>query len=296
REMLSAVEDKFNDCMFSQARILLKLFDADRETRVENDRNLFYEEMILRFGIKRRHPLAEKTADSYSRQIGELDADLQDRTDDLFDWLSEEVFVSMNVLGRPVEKREKWREIAANSTREGAIEDFTETFPPRMWRRPEAFSKDLVDLVEEQLSERIVADYIIRHVKACFFILRAVGDTGLEAYLDVFFDWVERDFDVDGPAVLPELYHETTEGNRLIEDIFDDVFRRHFRESAIEYRENWDRDELETAVDGALEHLVDSDPEEIPPGHYDFGGFVLDELFELEYPSDEFRFKLHRLT
>ena len=35
---------------------------------------------------------------------------------------------------------------------------------------------------------------------------------------------------------------------------------------------------------------------EIAPGYYDIGAFVYDQLFGIQYPNNEFPFKIHRLT
>jgi len=154
----------------------------------------------------------------------------------------------------------------------------------------------LVELVDEQLTRDYVADYITEHLKTCYFVLRAVGDTGLEPYLDVFFDWVDEEFDVDGPALMPELYSETTANERLIDAIFEDLYARSFEEAIEERRQEWTHEQLEDAIGGALGNLSETDLSEIPPGHYDFGRFVLDELFEVEYPEDDFPYKMHRIT
>ena len=295
REMLRLVEEKFDEGMFSQARILLQLFDADDSTRIENDRNLFYEEMILRFGIQRRHPVGSGIHDKLGERL-EAFSDDPGELEELFDWLAETIYVSFDLYGRDSERVGHWRELAEMSERPRAADRLLDVIPSPRWRLLSQFSDSAVDLLDDQLTRDYVADYVTEHVKTCYFVLRAVGDTGLEPYLDVFFDWVDEEFDVDGPGLMPRLYNETTANERLIDEIFDDLYAEHFEEQVEEQREAWTPEQLEKAVGRALGKLSDNDLSEIPPGHYDFGRFVLDELFEIDYPSGEFPYKMHRIT
>ena len=295
REMLRLVEDKFDEGLFSQARILLQLFDADEGTRIENDRNLFYEEMILRFGIQRRHPVGEGICQEFEERLGGF-GDGSDELDELFAWLDETLYVTFDVYGKDSRETEAWRSIAELSERPGAVERLLDVIPPSRWRLLGQFSDSAIDMLEAQFTEEYVAEYINEHIKTCYFILRAVGDTGLEPYLDVFFDWIDEEFGVDGPGMMPWIYNETTANERLVEEIFDDLYEERFCERVQSQREAWSREELEQAVEDAVEQLSEADLGEIPPGHYDFGRFVLDQLFEIEYPTGEFPYKMHRIT
>lgn len=294
-ELLQVVERKFNEGMFSQARILLQLFEADDATLVENDRNLFYEEMILRFGVQRRHELRQDVTDAYAAQFEALSKGQQE-LDDFFRWVAESVYVSLNVLGRGPAEVEDWRGLAGLSNRKDVEEYFLEVVPPRRWRLPGQFGASLGKLLEEQFSPETLRSYVTDQIKTCYFILRAVGDTGMEPFLDVFFDWTEEAFDVDATGLMPRLYNETTANERLIEDIFDDLYDEHFREPVEACLESWGDEEIEEAAGEVIEWLGELEPNDVPPGHYNLGGFVLDRLFGLEFHAVGFPFKLHRLT
>ncbi len=58
QEVLGLIERKFSERAFQQATILLQLFETDQATRIQNERKLFYEDMIQRLGVRRRHPLS----------------------------------------------------------------------------------------------------------------------------------------------------------------------------------------------------------------------------------------------
>lgn len=295
REMLRRVENKFDEGLFSQARILLQLFDADKQTRIENDRNLFYEEMILRFGIQRRHPVGDDVVDRFEERIERFDGS-EDALEELLVWLSQSVYVTFDLYARNEREVEEWREIAGLSERPGATERLLEVVPPERWRLLDEFQRPAATLVEERMTSDLVEKYVKDHVKTCYFILRAVGDTGLEPYLDVFFDWAEREFGVDAAGLMPWLYVETTANERLIDDIFHELYVEHFESEVEATRREWESDAIEAAVESVIERVGATELGDIPPGHYDFGHFVLDELFEIEYPSAEFPFKMHRIT
>ena len=59
-QVLALIEQKFANGFFSQARILLQIFETNQETRQNNERNLYYEEMILRLdgGPTKAKPVA----------------------------------------------------------------------------------------------------------------------------------------------------------------------------------------------------------------------------------------------
>lgn len=295
RRMLRMVEEKFDEGLFSQARILLQLFDADKQTRIENDRNLFYDEMILRFGIQRRHPVGEDIEEKFADRLQQFEGGAEE-FEELLVWLSETIYVTFDVYGRDQRAVERWREISETSVRPGASERLLEVIPPVRWRLLDEYSRPVAEIIGEQLTADYVEEYVTNHVKTCYFILRAVGDTGLEGYLDVFFDWTEQRFDVDGPALMPWIYTETTANERLIDEIFHELYLAHFQSDVESIREEWDRDSIEGAVEEVVEDVAEADLSEIPPGHYDFGRFVLDKLFGVEYGETGFPFKMHRLA
>jgi hypothetical protein len=138
--------------------------------------------------------------------------------------------------------------------------------------------------------------YVQRHLKVAFFILRAVGDTGMEPYLDTVFDWSEEAFGVDGPALMPALYQEATDSKRSIDEIFGQVYRDSYREAAREVVQQWDRDAVESAAGEVASRIPELELARLSGGHFDFGGLVLDELFGLDFHDPTFAVKIHQLT
>ncbi len=294
KELLALVEQKFNEGAFSQARILLQLFQTDRPTRVNNDRNLFYEDMILRLGIRRRHLINQALINEFEQRVRIEDFDT--RWLEATEWLEQTLHIKFHLFTREPVEVERWRELAAGSHRQDADDVFLRYIPPKRWRPAHASAQTPRVRVLAHISAATVKQYIVRQIKACYFVLRAVGDTGLEPYLDVFFDWTEQKFDLNSVRLMPLLYRRTMSDTQLIDKIFEEAFRRFFRQKAADYLATFDEDAILEASRATLDGLAGLDFNRIPPGNYDLGGLILDRLFGLQYHEPEFAFKLHRLT
>ena len=306
QELLGLVEQKFNEAAFSQARILLRLFQTDRATRINNDRNLYYEEMILRMGVRRRNKirasqldeLSEVIADAWAGSEGaqephaQLDAQLRAASA----WLDTHLHITCHLFTRDAAEMTAWREYAALSRRDGAEAIFLRYLPPRRWRPISTGAESPSQLLLAHISASTVKQFMIRQVKSAYFILRAVGDTGLEPFLDSFFDWTERRFDLDFVRLMPRVYRETMGDKKLVEQVFELIFNRYLKKDAAQNLAKFDDKAILKAAQEVTEALSSYDYNKIPAGHYDFGGLILDRLFEVEYPDPEFAFKLHRLT
>jgi hypothetical protein len=294
KELLSLVEQKFNDGAFSQARILLQLFQRDRPNQINNDRNLFYEDMILRLGIRRRHlinntllaDLKEKSS------AADLDVSLTGSTD----WLEENLHIKLHLFTRVPEDTAYWRKFAAQSRRSGAENVFLRYIPPKRWRPLANASRLPSERVLAHVSPATVKRYIVRQIKTCYFVLRAVGDTGLEPFIDDFFTWSESKFGFNSVRMMPLVYRQTMSETQLIDKIFEGAFRRFFQKDAAKFVSEFDDETILEATRATLDDLVSLDFNRIPPGDYDLGGFIFDRLLDLEYHEPEFAFKIHRLS
>jgi hypothetical protein len=294
KELLSLVEQKFNDGAFSQARILLQLFQRDRPNQINNDRNLFYEDMILRLGIRRRNLINNTLLAELAEKAGatDLDVGLTNSTA----WLDQNLHIKFHLFTRVPDDAKAWREFAAQSRRKGADDVFSRYIPPKRWRPLHTASQPPSERIVDHVSAATVKRYIVRQIKACYFVLRAVGDTGLEPYLDAFFDWSESQFDFNSVRLMPLVYRQTMSETQLIDKIFEDAFRRFFQKEAAKFLASFNEDTVLETTRELLDDLPSLDFNRIPPGDYDLGGLILDRLFGFEYPDPEFAFKLHRLT
>lgn len=295
KRLLSMVETKFGEGLFSQAKILLELFQTDESTRINNDRNLFYEDMILRLGIRRRSPLSDEQTAQFSELTRTVEDDESLR--ELVAWLDEECLIKFRVHLRDPNAVEAWHAVADQSERLAAANLFKAFMPPSRWRAVDVFPEISV---EEQIKSHINSEtaemYVISQLKTCYFILRAVGDTGLEVFLDNFFDWTERTFDINATVLMPQLYNRSMMDTDSMDNILAALYREHFELKVLKIIEDLDDEKLSEAFEDAIEQFTASNLGEIAPGYYDLGGFVFDQIFDMPYPDDEFASKIHRLT
>jgi hypothetical protein len=298
QKLLKIVEQKFSEGLFSQARILLQLFQTDRETRMRNDRNIFYEDMIQRLGIRRRHTVSPELAERYQLLLKEISAEpSEEEILLLLRWLSQHIFIKLHLFVRPRAQVETWRKVTSASTLQQVTEHFLRYLPPRRWRAPlDITDRGLAQQLRDHLSPETLSIYVVNHLKACYFVLRAVGDTGLEGYLDTFFNWTRTALDYDATALCPELYRRSMSDGDAMSVIFQDIYDRSMRTQAEERLRAVDDAAIRAALRGVVAHLRLCDINELPPGNYDLGALIFDQVMGVKYPSPEFAFKVHRLT
>jgi hypothetical protein len=296
QRLLRVVEQKFSEGLFSQARILLQLFQTDRDTRIRNDRNIFYEDMIQRLGIKRRHTVSQELVAAWGELASPDDDSADVEPEELLTWLAERLFVKMHVFTRDMEAVKGWTEVGGLSELPGATENLLRYLPPRHWRQAHGNEAGLKRAIRAHINIDTLATYLTNQTRTCYFVLRAVGDTGLEGYLDSYFDFTSQQLDVNATAMLPELYRRSMGDADMMKSVFDDLYARTLKLAAEDVLESWTDAQVDAAIDDAMEYLRRCDVNEVPPGSYDLGGFVFDRLFDVSYPSREFAFKLHRLT
>lgn len=297
QKLLRVVEQKFSERQFSQARILLQLFQTDRETRTRNDRNIFYEDMIQRLGIRRRAAVSPEVQGRYKPLKDKLNPAEDASLLEWMGWLEQHLMINFYLFMIHHEQVVTWRQISKKSTVHGASEYLLRYIPPRRWRRiAESSRESVAPLLREHITTDMLSLYVINQMRTCYFVLRAVGDTGLEGYLDTFFNWTEQTFEINSTRFLPALYRRSMGDADSMTAIFQDIYNRYFRRRAEAFLEEVSDEEIQAAFQDAIKHIAACNLNEIPPGHYDLGGFVFDQLFGLTYPSSEFAFKVHRLS
>lgn len=291
QKLLKIVERKFSEGHFSQARILLQLFQTDAKTRIRNDRNIFYEDMIQRFGVRRKRPLNDELVGEFKA----LKAQSAEATKTLT-WIEEQLHIKTHVFVRQAQHVEQWKTLASKSSSPHAQESLLRYLPPKRWRSIQTHEATVEELVHRHIANDTLGTYCMNLLNACYFVLRAVGDTGLESYLDHFFNWSEEQFDLDATIFLPELYRRSMGDADTMRVIFQDLYDRFIRARAEMKLQSFTKEEKAQALHTAIQKLQDLDPNEIAPGNYSLGALVFDELFGMVYASPEFSFKIHRLT
>jgi hypothetical protein len=372
QEVLGLVERKFSQRSFQQATILLQLFETDHTTKLQNERKLFYEDMIQRLGIRRRYPLSKVEVDQVKNHFLEMSAaltssgllketpegerslndvamsitpwaatylppkpvkdardvgsdgdqasstlEIDERTiekalaqdppplaesDGLkalvrsCDWLAARHQISFSLLTRHPEQYVNWRLLVDKSTPEHQ-DELMRFVPPRRWRSPADFPDlPLFELVAAYLTPETFKEYFETLTRACYFLLLAVGDTGLEGYLDTYFDWLKAHFDFDGTVFIDRLHRQSTFGEQTLSEtltqIYDERLAPSIDSGAFVFSENV----LRKGIHRFLDQMANTNFAEVAPGHYNIGGMILDQIYEIAYPTVEFPFKIHRIV
>lgn len=294
KRLLTTVEKKFSDGLFSQARLLLQLFHTDESTRITNDRNLFYEDMILRLGIRRRHKITEEESTQLRERFKASSTDKGMR--ELFSWLDSALLVKMHLLGRSPQAHVVWSESIEVCSKPKAKERFLELIPAVRWRPADRAELPVAEQIRQHVTKKAARVFVIAQIRTCYFVLRAVGDTGLEGYLDSFFDWTEREFGLNGTRLMPILYNRSMMESDSMTQILEEVYETHFAPQIDEKFATFNPAAIDKAFANAMKLVEKYDFGEVAPGYYDLGGFVFDELFKMTYPSREFAAKVHRIT
>ncbi len=293
--ILALVEQKFRDGLFGQARILLELFHTDEHTWVQEEHKIFYEDMILKLGIRRRNRLTES-------EVAAFQSHIQRATDNhgvsaLVTWLTTQCLVSFHLYLRDPDRVTTWKATLDLSEREGARETFDLYVPPRRWRPVESYETlQPTEQIVRHIGPETARQYVLNHLKTCFVVLRAHGDTGLEVYLDAFFDWCETALDFNATIIMPKLYRRSMMDNEAMEEILESSYEEHFEEIVNAKIEAFGESDIIAGLFAAVSKLSSADIADVAPGYYDLGGFVLDELLGFKSPDPQFPFKIHRLS
>lgn len=379
QEVLGLIERKFSQRAFQQANILLQLFETDQSTRLQNERKLFYEDMIQRLGIRRRQPLpaaevarvrehfqsvrteleeihAFDTSEEDKHELDDLAAPITPWDDarrrarrlvalsttasgstlpaldpldapagstlDLstsdvdraletvnlragredfflslsrsFDWLAARHQINFCLLGRNADDYLAWMAVGGE---DGPSTELLRFIPPSRWRSPADFvGVPLMQQLAASLHEQSLRSYIHSVTRACYFLLLAVGDTGLEGFLDTYFDWLQDALSLDGTQFIDQLHRESTQGEYTLEETLNGIYDDHFADRLDGKPRSFTVGQLRKALGGFVHQLCEMNLSEVAPGHYNLGGFVLDHLLGLRYPSREFPFKIHRIV
>jgi hypothetical protein len=294
QSVLKFIEEKYSTGRFGQARLLLQLFDTDEATRRANERNLFYEEMILAFMSKRETQLDEFRKMDYQRVIANAMLSDEEGLAQIVRWLAANAGIRLNVFGQRPEDFQIWDEALATIS-EAARSPFLLFVPNEKWRLSSEFGMPILLAIQQHLDRRILRDYTLGLTKVAYFITLAPGETGFENLLLRYIDWVTEKFDTVATRILPQLHRSSTLEEVGLGDCLERAYQTHFAHSKFGtgvFSPEAVREAV-LAVRGNFAHL---DLNTIPEGDYDLTGMILDQLVGLELPEFAHSLRVHRLT
>ncbi len=288
-QVLSLIERKFGSGEFSQARILLQIFETNEETRLNNERNLYYEEMISRLDM------------AFLRYKGishvMVDAAVQEDASD------EVVLKALSAIEREndahfclylIDQNENAQWQKALESIEAEVKDYiTEYIPVIHWYPLGQLSES----IESQIGRHMTFDMLRRHVqnklRMCYFLLLASGNTGYEWFIFAFTEWSRIVFGVDVREVLPMLHRCSVVESMCFQEVLDVVTDRFYGPAM--NRVTMTTEDLDVAYRKVVKRLLANDAVDIPKGNYCFGDFILDELLPFKYEDASFAFRLYNM-
>ncbi|MDX9722356.1 MAG: hypothetical protein RBU37_16550 [Myxococcota bacterium] len=294
-EVLALIERKFSQGAFTQARILLQIFETDTETRLNNERNLFYEDMIMRLGVRRRHELGNTERERIAQQLAKLDIQAEGGVRQALRHLSEEHYTHFCLLCRNPAQRSIWDKTLASFDEEHR-ERVLHYVPPLRWRTPPQFPQSgLLDLSRQLINTETARQHIQHLLKMCYFLLLASGDTGYEEFIYSFLQFSRSKLGVEAKRALPLLHRRSVLDEKGLQETLDEVYDQRFVD-AVDACLDFGDEQLIAAWNALITKLQRVDFNQIPPGHYDLVAFLLDELLGFEAPDLVFPFRLYRLS
>jgi hypothetical protein len=292
--VLGLLEDKFSSGFFTQAGLLLRLFETTPARHRSNERTLFYEEMLSRFGSPRAGRLPANQVRRYTKAFaaGEHPGD---QLLGAARWLNQQARVRLDILMRPQLEIDTWESALAAAER-NRREATMVVLPHARWRPVEEIDEvSLVDAIRRHLDLGGLVEYLDRLLKACYFVVVVTSRTGFEPFIKRYFEWVAHNFGFPGTRLLPQLHRMTTLEERSLHEALMTIREDFFEPHLATVIARIDDGAVERAVGELAEVLRGIDPNDIPAGDYDLTALVLDRLTGLQVDVPTVLFRVHRL-
>ena len=288
-EVLALIERKFANDEFSQARILLQIFETNNDTRQNNERNLFYEEMILRLeGTRAKaRAISAETVENVTRDDADDDVVLK-----AFSELEQTGNVRFYLYIREPADVERWRD-ALSPLGEDVSRYLLDYIPIVRWRKIGSPDMPIQDQIGLHLTFDMLRRYVQQKLRMCYFILLANGNTEYEWFIFSFSKWSREHFGVDVCEVFPMIHRSGILDGMCLQEILDvavdQFYARRMNEISVP------AEQLEKAYRAVLKQIFGSDLSQVPAGNYNFGDFVLDWILPFDYKNPMFAFQLHSM-
>ena len=288
--VLGLIEQKFSHGDFSQARILLQIFETNNETRLNNERNLYYEEMILRLdSVGNRAKSLPDSLLSFDPEIASDDATVLQVLNDCESCAGASFYL---FLRDPVEMT-RWQE--ALTPLDPSVQQYLLDFIPVVrWRKVGSItSEDLRTQLGRHMTFEMLRRHVQQKIRMCYFILLASGSTGHEWFIFAFTEWSRKHFGVDIRELFPFIHRSGIVDNICLQDILDMATDRFYGPAMNNLSIH--PKALEDAYISALDFIAATDFTQVPPGNYNLGDFLLDVILKFEYEEPLLAYRTHAI-
>lgn len=288
-QVLSLIERKFSNGNFSQAKILLQIFETNNETRLNNERNLYYEEMIMRLDATPSggRPLPASFLDNLPDAKTSDDAILK-----ALSACEQAADLQFYLYLRDQAELSRWQHALA-SLPDPVQEYLLDYIPVIRWRRIGTLDEPLRSQFGRHMTFEMLRRHVQQKLKMCYFILLASGSTGYEWFIFSFTEWSREHFNVDVREVFPLLHRSGIVDGICLQEILDIVIERFYGPAMNQL--TIQPETLENAYVEALRFIIQSDFSKIPSGKYNFGDFLLDRILPFHYENPLFAYRLHSM-
>ena len=288
-QVLALIETKFAAGEFSQAKILLQIFETNIETRQNNERNLYYEEMIRRLDVVSQKGKRLSAAQSGAGSAPDADDDTVLK---LFSVLEENDGVRFYLNLRSPEEMHRWETSLAVLPAE--TRDYIMDYIPVIrWRQLGSLPGPLLRQIGDHMTFEMLRRHVQQKLKMCYFLLLASGCTGYEWFIFSFSKWSQDIFHVDVREVFPMLHRSGIVDGMCLQEVLDVTTDRFYGRAMNEVSINTDT--LEKAYRDTLKFIFTTDFSQVPAGYYNFGSFVLDNILPFTYENPVFAYRLHSM-
>lgn len=289
-EVLELIEHKFTSGCFSQARILLQIFETNHETRQNNERNLYYEEMIMRIdGVR--------TANVKGISKDLVDAACADDASDeailaAFEACAASAGIHFDLFLRDLNEESRWKDALAPLPQNVQSYVF-EYVPVVRWRQLGSLKESLSSQINRHMVFESLRRFVQQKLRMCYFILLASGVTGYEWFIYAFTNWSREIFRVDVREVFPVLHRLALVDGMCLQEVLDVILERFYGPAMNDVV--LDPLEIDKAFREAVRFILQTDMSMFPMGYYNFGDFILDRILPFPYEDPYFACRLHLL-
>ncbi len=295
------VQTKMEQGHISQAWNILSVFDYDRAIQLENEHNLYLEEMANRFS--RSAPALSTTRREVARaNLGAWDRDPH-TLPGLLAGFSEETHIRFTTLTTDEQEEQAWARLWEETfgTREDArtsTGSFTILPHPLFVRKWRPLTEDTLEiaLYHDLISEESARHYISALLQGLYFLVLITEPTSYEDFLITFHRWMRDTLGPETMAVMSRLHSRVTLSENTIREAVSWLMSTPPMSDLILAIAGLTRADIDAALVETIEDLTTApDFRKIQPGTYSLGGLILDRALNLEFPGLDLETRLHRL-
>lgn len=290
RKLLKHVDAGFQDGRLLASEALLSLFDAEPETRRDNERNILVERIARQTQTPRTRTVSGAQLASFRELISEHQDDPEVAMTQSLRWLREHAEIDFNLLMTSAPERkafsqldESWQAYLKKSTRQ--------SFPPCRYRSLERL-RDPSDALRRALPGTNTRAAVIHLLTLCWY-LAATGTR--HDFDDLLFDlepWVQEHLGSSLPSLLSDINKAARDPGSSVADAAERAVTLHWK---LNEPQLLSADHCARLLADLPMRLRDLDLNAVPPGAYDIQAFLCDQLLVIPHRRRSRALRLARL-